>query len=49
MIPYVSAKPAASIFSEIDFRDDGYGNLPQKPIKITSKYGVMSQKNNFVK
>jgi len=47
MIPYVSAKPAATIFREIDCRDDGYGNLLQKPIKITIKYGVMSQKNNF--
>jgi hypothetical protein len=44
MIPYVSVKPAASIFREIDFSDDGYGNLLQKPMKITSKYDVISQK-----
>jgi hypothetical protein len=37
MIPYVSAKPAASYFREIDLRDDGYGNLLQKPVEITSK------------
>jgi hypothetical protein len=49
MIPHVSAKPAPSIFRKIDSRDDGYGNLLQKPIKSTSKYGVMSQKNNFEK
>jgi hypothetical protein len=49
MIPCVSAKPAASIFREIDCRDDGYDNLLQKPIKITSKYGVISQKNTFEK
>jgi len=45
----VSAKPAASIFREIDFRDDGYCNLLQKSIKITSKHGVMAEKNNFEK